>query len=163
LASTAKRTPTANDLRVWRDFVETGDQLRALLASRLQSDSDLSTGDYAVLLALSEAAGTRIRSSELADLVNWERSRLSHHLGRMESRGLIRRERCLTDNRGAEVVLTEAGASQFRRASAPHLRAVQQLFVDALDDDLLDKVDEVTRALRAHLDDQAAISPSSRA
>ena len=163
MASTAKRTPTANDLQVWRDFVETGDHLRALLASRLQSDSDLSTGDYAVLLALSEASGTRIRSSELADLVNWERSRLSHHLGRMESRGLIRREKCLTDNRGAEVVLTESGASQFRRASAPHLRAVQQLFVDALDDDLLDKVDEVTRALRAHLDDQAAISPSSRA
>lgn len=163
MASTAKRTPTANDLRVWRSFVETGDHLRALLASRLQSESDLSTGDYAVLLALSEASGARIRSSELADQVNWERSRLSHHLGRMESRGLIRREKCLTDNRGAEIVLTESGASQFRRASAPHLRAVQELFVDALDEELLVKVDEVTRALRVHLGDQAASSPSSRA
>ena len=168
MASTAKRTPTANDLRVWRDFVETGDRLRGMLAARLQSDSDLSTGDYAVLLALSEAAGTRIRSSELADLVSWERSRLSHHLGRMESRGLIRREKCATDNRGAEVVLTESGASQFRRASAPHLRAVQELFVDALDEELLGKVDEVTRALRLHLGDhdggdQAASSPSRRA
>ena len=163
MASTAKRTPTANDLRVWRDFVETGDQLRALLAARLQSDSELSTGDYAVLLALSEADGARIRSSELADLVSWERSRLSHHLGRMESRGIIRREKCATDSRGAEVILTEVGSSQFRRASAPHLRAVQELFVDALDEELLARVDEVTRALRGHLADQAAISPSSRA
>jgi len=141
----------ATELTIWRDFVETGDHLRALLASRLQSDSDLSTADYAVLLALSEASGRRIRSSELADLVRWERSRLSHHLGRMEARGLVRREKCATDNRGAEVVLTEDGASHFRRASAPHLKAVQELFLDALDPQLLAKVEEVNRAMREHL------------
>ena len=159
----SRRSPTADELNTWRTFIETTDALRSTLASRLQSESGVSPGDYAVLLALSEASGSRIRSSELADQVNWERSRLSHHLGRMESRGLIRREKCLTDNRGAEIVLTESGASQFRRASAPHLRAVQELFVDALDEELLVKVDEVTRALRVHLGDQAASSPSSRA
>ena len=148
----ARRSPTAQDLRVWRDFVETGDQLRALLAARLQSESELSTGDYAVLLALSEADGKRLRSSELADHVSWERSRLSHHLGRMESRGLVAREKCVTDNRGSDIVLTDVGANQFRRASSPHLRAVQELFVDALDLDLLEKVDEVTQALSRHLD-----------
>ena len=148
----ARRSPTAHDLRVWRDFVETGDQLRALLAARLQSESELSTGDYAVLLALSEADGKRLRSSELADHVSWERSRLSHHLGRMESRGLVAREKCVTDNRGSDIVLTDVGANQFRRASSPHLRAVQELFVDALDLDLLEKVDEVTQALSRHLD-----------
>jgi len=148
----ARRSPTAQDLRVWRDFVETGDQLRALLAARLQSESELSTGDYAVLLALSEADGKRLRSSELADHVSWERSRLSHHLGRMESRGLVAREKCATDNRGSDIVLTDLGANQFRRASSPHLRAVQELFIDALDLDLLEKVDEVTQALSRHLD-----------
>jgi len=142
----------ATELKVWRDFVETGDHLRSLLASRLQNESDLSTGDYAVLLALTEASGKRIRSSELAAHIDWERSRLSHHLGRMESRGLISREKCLDDSRGSEVVLTESGASQFRRASAPHLRAVQELFLDALTPDLVSKVDELNRALREHLD-----------
>ena len=141
----------ATELRVWRDFVETGDRLRSLLAARLQAESELSTGDYAVLLALAEARGTRIRSSELADHVNWERSRLSHHLGRMESRGLVRREKCATDNRGSEIVLTDHGKAQFRRASAPHLKAVQELFLDALDPALLGKVDEITRALDGHL------------
>jgi len=141
----------ARELATWRDFVETGDHLRSLLAARLQAESDLSTGDYAVLLALSEASGRRIRSSELAEHVNWERSRLSHHLGRMEARGLIRREKCATDSRGSEVVLTDAGAGQFRRASAPHLRAVQELFLDALEPRLLESVDEITRALKEHL------------
>ena len=152
MAQTAqRRSPTAADLAVWRDFVETGDHLRSVLAARLQAESNLSTGDYAVMLALSEAPGRRLRSSELADHVNWERSRLSHHLGRMEARGLVTRERCLTDSRGAEVVLTGQGAGEFRRASAPHLRAVQELFLDALDPQLIAKVDEVTRALRGHL------------
>ena len=141
----------ATELRVWRDFVETGDHLRALLASRLQAESDLSTGDYAVLLALSEASGKRMRSSELAAHIDWERSRLSHHLGRMESRGLIGREKCLDDSRGSEIVLTATGASQFRSASAPHFRAIQELFLDALDTSLLGKVDEVTKALKEHL------------
>lgn len=145
----------AHQLRVWRDFVETGDELRAQLAARLQAESDLSPGDYAVLLALSEASGKRIRSSALATLVNWERSRLSHHLGRMEARGLINRQPCAVDSRGSEIVLTDAGADRFRRASAPHLRAVQELFIDALTPELLERVDAVTRALRGHLDDRA--------
>ncbi|CAN5626276.1 MarR family transcriptional regulator [soil metagenome] len=154
-----RHTPTAQNLGVWRNFVETGDELRALLAARLQAESDLSPGDYAVLLALSEASAKRIRSSELADLVSWERSRLSHHLGRMETRGLIGRQRCADDSRGSEIVLTDAGAERFRRASAPHLRAVQELFLDALTPELLASVDEVTRALRQHLDRSAQWTP----
>jgi DNA-binding MarR family transcriptional regulator len=149
--TSAKRSPTADGLAVWREFVETGDYLRSILASRLQAESDLSTGDYAVLLALSEAQGKRVRSSELAEQVNWERSRLSHHLARMEGRGLVRREKCADDSRGSEVILTDEGATRFRRSSAPHLRAIQQLFLDAFDADTLRKVDEITTALRAHL------------
>lgn len=147
-----RRSPTSRDLVVWREFVETGDRLRSLLSSRLQSQSQLSSGDYAVLLALSEADGRSIRSSDLAAAIDWERSRLSHHLGRMESRGLVRREACATDNRGAEVVLTETGASLFRAASVPHLRAVRELFLDALSPEQLDAIDGITRALREHLD-----------
>ena len=141
----------AQQLRVWREFVETGDLLRSLLASRLQVEADLSGADYAVLLALTEAPQKRLRSSQLADHINWERSRVSHHLGRMETRGLVTREKCATDSRGWEVVLTAAGASLFRRASASHLRAVQELFLDGFDAEALGKVDDVTRALKAHL------------
>jgi DNA-binding MarR family transcriptional regulator len=70
-----------------------------------------------------------LRSSALAEEIGWERSRLSHHLGRMQGRGLVVREPSPADGRGSAVVLTAVGSSQFRRASAAHLRAVQQLFV----------------------------------
>ena len=144
--------PTIDELQVWRAYVETAEALRSELASRLQSESSLSPGDYAVLLALSEATDHHLRSSELAANMGWERSRLSHHLGRMERRGLLRREDCESDNRGAEVVLTAEGAESFRRASIPHLRAVRELFVSALNPDQLAAAQGIATALRARLD-----------
>ncbi|GAB3934335.1 MarR family winged helix-turn-helix transcriptional regulator [Micromonospora vulcania] len=147
-----RQLPTTEELRVWRDFIETTQALNSQLASRLQSESSLSTGDYAVLLALSETQDRQMRSSELATHIGWERSRLSHHLGRMERRGLIRRQECATVPRGAEVLLTPAGAEAFRGATVPHLRAIRELFVDALTPDQLRAAGEIAAALRTHLD-----------
>jgi DNA-binding MarR family transcriptional regulator len=142
---------TPHELATWRAFIETAEQLRTVLGARLREDSGLSEGDYAVLLALSEAEGRRMRSSALAGHIGWERSRLSHHLGRMERRGLVAREECEEDNRGAEIVATAEGMSAFRRATVPHLRAVRELFLDALTPAQLDAVAEVVEALRERL------------
>jgi DNA-binding MarR family transcriptional regulator len=146
-----RSTPTPEQLRIWRGFIETGEILRSRLASQLQSESGLSSGDYQVLLALSEAEGRTVRSSELADLIDWERSRLSHHLGRMEKRGLIRRVPCADGVHGVDVLLTESGAEAFRAANVPHLRAIRDLFVDALSPEQLAQVDDITAALRRNL------------
>ncbi|MER5918076.1 MarR family transcriptional regulator [Streptomyces sp. NPDC001982] len=146
-----KEYPTAEELRIWRDFFETMEALRSELSSRLQRETSLSPGDYAVLLALREAEGRRLRSSELAARIGWERSRLSHQIGRMERRGLIRREECVTDSRGAEVVLMPEGAEAFRNASLPHLRAVRELFVTPLTPDQLAAAEQIATALRTRL------------
>src|SRR6266700_7818981 len=106
----ARRRLTSGELAIWRSLLDTTAELQRVLGAQLQ-ESGLSPGDYQVLLALKEADGRRLRSSELAATIEWERSRLSHHLGRMEQRGLIRREDCATDSRGAEVSLTESGAA----------------------------------------------------
>jgi DNA-binding MarR family transcriptional regulator len=145
------RLPSREQLRVWREFIETTEALHTRMAARLQADTGLSTGDYSVLLALSEAPDQRVRSSELATLVGWERSRLSHHLGRMERRGLIHREECATDSRGSEIVLSPPGAAAFQAATRPHLQAIRQLFVDALTPEQLTAAGEIATALRAHL------------
>lgn len=146
----AKRHLTSRELAVWRSLLDTTTELRRLLAAQLQ-EVDVSPGDYAVLLALSEAEDRSLRSSELADTIDWERSRLSHHLGRMERRGLIVREECKTDNRGAIIAITEEGVASFRRASAPHLRAVKHYFADALSAQQLDELGGVLDAVRTHL------------
>jgi DNA-binding MarR family transcriptional regulator len=147
---------TSPELAVWRALMDTTTELRRVIGARLQQDCGLSPGDYQVLLALSEAPGRRLRSSDLAAANDWERSRLSHHLARMERRGLIRRDDCATDSRGAEVAITEAGAGIFRRATAPHARAIKQHFADALTPEQIDALDDILRALHGHLDGSAS-------
>ncbi|MBS1861929.1 MAG: MarR family transcriptional regulator [Actinobacteria bacterium] len=154
-----RRTPTAQELRIWRDYIEATEAIRGELATRLQHDSDLSAGDYRVLLALAEADRHRMRSSALATQIGWQRSRLSHHLGRMERRGLIRRQECPSDSRGAEVVLAGPGREAFDRSTAPHLRAIREVFLDALTPAQLAAAGELAAALRAHQEERRG-SPS---
>ena len=138
------------ELAVWRSLVETTAELQRLLSVELQR-VELSSGDYAVLLALTEAPDRTLRSSELADAIDWERSRVSHHLGRMERRGLIRRAECPGDNRGALVILTDDGFAAIRRASGPHFRAIKRHFADALEPQQLDDLAGVLDSIRTHL------------
>jgi DNA-binding MarR family transcriptional regulator len=142
---------TTAELAIWRSLVDTTAELRRILGARLLEESSLSPADYQVLLALSEADGRRLRSSELAATIDWERSRLSHHLGRMERRGLIRRDDCATDSRGAEVCLTDDGAGMFRGATAPHARAIKKHFADALTPQQFEALADILRTLRNHL------------
>lgn len=147
-ADRTRSTPTPAQLRVWREYIETVAALRRTLDGRMLSESGMSSGDYAVLLALSEAPRRTLRSSELADAVGWERSRLSHHLKRMERRGLITRDASEAEARGVEVAITAAGLELFRAGSVPHLRAVKELFVDALSPQQLDDAGGIAAALR---------------
>jgi DNA-binding MarR family transcriptional regulator len=150
-ASRPKRARlTSRELSTWRALVDTTADLRRILGAELQ-EVGLSPADYAVLLPLSEAEGRTLRSSELAATMDWERSRLSHHLGRMERRGLIRRDECVTDSRGAEVSLTPVGAQSFRGATPPHLKSVKTHFADALNPEQIDALAEILDALHCHL------------
>jgi len=142
-----RRSPTRDQLRTWREFVEATEALRSRLSSRLLAETGLSWADYAVLLALHDADGHCLRSSALAAAVGWERSRLSHQVGRMERRGLVARR----GGRAAGVELTDDGAATFRRASVAHLRVVRHLFVDALTPDQLVAAGEIAAALRVAL------------
>jgi DNA-binding MarR family transcriptional regulator len=148
-AAHRKRMSSA-DLATWRSLLDTTAELRRVLGAELQETS-LSPADYQVLLALTEARGKRMRSSELARAIDWERSRLSHHLGRMETRGLIRRDDCATDSRGAEVSLTAEGARVFRRATVPHMRSIKRYFADALTPEQFADLADILRSLQNHL------------
>lgn len=155
-AAVPRRRMTVGELAIWRGLLDTTAELRRVLGAQLLQESNLSPADYQVLLALSEAAGRRLRSSELAASIDWERSRLSHHLTRMDRRGLIRRDDCATDSRGAEISLTDAGAGMFRAATAPHLKAIKKNFADALTPEQFEALADILQALQQHLHPEAA-------
>jgi DNA-binding MarR family transcriptional regulator len=64
---------------------------------------------YDVLLALEEAPGHRLRLSELADAALLSRSGMTRLADRLEAAGLLRREVCPNDRRGAFAALTSKG------------------------------------------------------
>ena len=152
---TESRRLTAEQLQTWRDYIEVARALDNQMAERMQQTSAVSAADYPILLALQEAPENRLRSSALADTVGWQRSRVSHQLGRMEKRGLIRRETCAADSRGSEVVLTGQGAAAFKRAAGPHMRDIHELFVDALTPAQMRAAADIAATLRAHLGEGA--------
>jgi DNA-binding MarR family transcriptional regulator len=121
-----------SEQRAWRQLLQMTGQLDAQLNRQLQESSGLSMADYDVLVQLSEAPEGRLRVFELSDALHWEQSRLSHHVSRMGRRGLISREHCAEDRRGAFVVLTEAGRGALREAAPAHAAAVRRLVFDGL-------------------------------
>jgi DNA-binding MarR family transcriptional regulator len=123
---------TDDEQRAWRGLLQMTSRLDARLNRDLQQSSGLSLADYDVLVLLTEASDGRLRVFEIADDLQWEQSRLSHHLARMERRGLVAREECTTDRRGAFVVLTSAGRSAIEKAAPAHVATVRQMVFDGL-------------------------------
>src|SRR5580700_9063585 len=126
---------TADEQRAWRTYLRLNSLLPARLNRQLQQDSGLTLPEYEVLVQLSEAPQQQRRPFQICEALNWEQSRLSHQLTRMQHRGLVAREECEADGRGAFVVLTAAGANAIQSAAPGHVAAVRRLVFDRLGDD----------------------------
>lgn len=118
--------------RAWRGYRRMFLLLNARLARDLTTEAGLSEADYDVLSTLSEAADRRERLSVLAARMLWSQSRLSHHIARMQGRGLVTRDDCESDGRASVVVLTEAGLGAIQAAAPAHVRAVRAHLIDRL-------------------------------
>lgn len=148
---------------LWRRWLRVNALLPAALHRELQADSGLSLPDFDVLVQLSESPEGRVRVNDLAHALHWERSRVSHHITRMERRGLVRREGCADDGRGAFVVLTPQGRTSIQQAVPGHVQEVRRLVFDQVDADEIDVVagvlDKILRSLDG-ADSRAAAAKS---
>ena len=141
--------------RAWRALQFMQMRLDGELARQLAADSGLSYPDYLVLVALTDRPDGRMRLFALGDVLGWEKSRLSHHVGRMENRGLVTKERCDSDRRGAFVVVTDEGRRAIAAAAPGHVAAVRRLFVDPLTTAQLDAIGDAAETVLASLDEPA--------
>ena len=126
---------TPDEQRAWRTYLRMSALLPAHLGRQLQRDSGLSLPEYEVLVQLSEAPEHRLRPYQLCKALSWEQSRLSHQLSRMERRGLVAREGCQDDGRGAFVTLREAGTTAIESAAPGHVATVREAIFGRLTDD----------------------------
>jgi DNA-binding MarR family transcriptional regulator len=105
---------------------------------QLQADSNLSLSDYDVLNALRYSPGGRMRITGLAARIGWERSRLSHHVRRLQKRGLVDCRLAPADRRATEITLTDKGWDEITLASRGHIDLLRRMVFDGLPDELLD-------------------------
>src|SRR4051795_3166255 len=118
--------------RAWRGLMAMQDGMTEFIDRQLRTRFGVSHADYQVLAHLSEAPEGRLRPFALGRLLRWEKSRLSQHLSRMERRGLVTRERCPTDQRGAVVTITSRGRDLITAAAPYHVGNVRDVFIDQL-------------------------------
>jgi DNA-binding MarR family transcriptional regulator len=142
---------TEREQRAWQAYRRMFLLLNAQLARDLARDSGLSEPDYDVLSTLGSSPGHSRRVTELADRMLWSRSRMSHHVARMQKRGLVVREECETDGRGANIALTPEGLRTIEAAARPHVASVRRHFVDLLSAEQIDAFADIGEAVVAHL------------
>ncbi|MGJ4050084.1 MarR family winged helix-turn-helix transcriptional regulator [Corynebacterium macclintockiae] len=130
----------SREQQVWRAWLNTHIQINAELAQQLSADTSLSLSDYEVLVHLSESPDNQQRIVALANTMQWSRSRLSHQITRMAKRGLVRRETCDADGRGAFVALEAAGLEAITNAAPGHVEKVRELIFDHLSDAEVEKL-----------------------
>ena len=122
----------AGQQRAWRAWLDAHAHLSARLNRELQAGSGLSLSDYDVLVHLTDVPEGRLRSFELAEGLQWEKSRVSRQVARMAERGLVAKEAAPEDGRGAYVTLTRAGRRAIEDAAPAHVELVRRLLFDGL-------------------------------
>jgi DNA-binding MarR family transcriptional regulator len=138
--------------RAWRALQFMQMRLEGELARQLVAESGLSYPEYLVLVALTDRRDSRMRLYELVEILGWEKSRASHQVSRMVDRGLVKKDRCESDRRGAYVVLTSRGRRAIEAAAPGHVATVRRLFIDRLTARQLDAVRAAAEAVLAGLD-----------
>ncbi|WUF32665.1 MarR family winged helix-turn-helix transcriptional regulator [Kribbella sp. NBC_00482] len=152
-----------DEQKAWRSYLLMHRTLKAHLERHLQRDFGLSGSDFEILVNLSESESGRMRAFELSRATQWEKSRLSHHLARMEKRGLIRKEAC--DSRYPEIVVTEEGLAAIKESAPAQAALVRQFFVDVFGPDRLavlgEVADEIVGTIGTHCDTDCPLEARS--
>ncbi|WP_435176145.1 MarR family winged helix-turn-helix transcriptional regulator [Actinacidiphila sp. bgisy145] len=129
---TETRSLEPEDWEFWNVWMRAQRLLTRELERGLQSDCDISKAEFSVLVTLWQATGREVRVGELAESLDWDKSRVSHQLTRMEKRGFVERTRYGADGRRAGVGLTAEGRRAAQSAVLVHGRNIRRHFLDPL-------------------------------
>ncbi len=145
---------SADEQLAWDSFIRMQEKLIGRLSHLVRTDSGMSASDYIVLAKLTESEHGEMRFLELATLVEWEKSRMSHQVTRMVKRGLVAKRDCPEDARGAFVVATPLGYKAIQDAAPVHVEHVRRLFVDALTPSQLSTFARLSQRVSDHMEQQ---------
>src|SRR3954469_3193095 len=120
------------EMKAWRGLVDVFADVEASLGAELLETHGISSGDYAVLVALSEAIGQRTRMCDLASVLHLSPSGLTRRLDGLVRKGFVAREPLADDRRVTLAVLTNKGMTKLEKAAPLHVDGVRRHLLDHL-------------------------------
>ena len=111
---------------LWFAWKRAHEVIRMRMAEEVHAATGLSDADIAILIHVTDAAGP-VRQSHLGTRLGWDRTRLSHHVSRMETRGLVQRRK---REDGVDIHLTAAGRDAVDIAEPIHTAAVRRHLIN---------------------------------
>lgn len=138
----------------WRAFLLSWQLLDEVLDRQMQEDSGMPHSHYAILAVLSEAPKSAMRMSELASILRFSPSRMTHAVSSLERKGLVRRMKCASDGRGQFAVLTDQGHDTVVNAAPGHVAEVRTRLFDRLTTTQISQLRQICDALLDGLNDQ---------
>jgi DNA-binding MarR family transcriptional regulator len=125
---------------LWNTWMQAQRLLARDLDRALQRDHGISKAEFSVLVTLHRTPGGRLRVGELAESLDWEKSRVAHQLTRMEARDLVERTGSEASGRRVAVGLTAAGRAAVETAIVSHGENIRRYFFDALTPEQADAI-----------------------
>ena len=147
-----ERILTNHERETWNKYQRMRVQVSGRLNRDLTKATGLSEADFEILSALIALPDESVRSLALRCGLEWEKSRLSHQLRRMEQRGLVTREACDEDNRSANVRVTALGRRLAEEATAYNEEAVDRYIFEVLTPEQTTALAEIADAVLGNLD-----------
>jgi DNA-binding MarR family transcriptional regulator len=134
-----------HELRVWHAFKLMGEDVMERVGRDLAQATGLSGPDFGVLSRLCGIGKGEMRQQALARAMRWDKSRLSHHLTRMQNKKLV--ERRNADSRAVFVVLTKEGRTRLEAARPIHAESVRRNLLSRLTAEQIETIVRVSNIL----------------
>lgn len=122
---------TTGEASTWAFIRRLSELAHAVVEQEVRASADLTAAEFDVLRLLLDAPEP-MRQSQIAAALGWDKSRLSHQLTRMESRGLLERRK---SGRIHAVTVTRDGTQRLELAGSAHAAAVRALLLEHLSTD----------------------------
>lgn len=150
---------TDDEQSLWRLMLAAQRKVDRVIDDTLQQGSELSMSEFAVLVSLSEAEEGSLRLRDLCTGLDWDRSRTSHQITRMQRRGLVEKNRSEGDARGVMVTITDDGFRRLQLAAPEHVESVRRLAFDHMTAEQEDVLRTYLRGIIA-TDNASGITPA---
>jgi MarR family 2-MHQ and catechol resistance regulon transcriptional repressor len=128
--------------------------LRRLFSRQLESERALPSQSIDVLIRLARTPGDRLRMTELAAQTSLTPSGLTRSVDRLQQQGLVTRQTCPDDRRGAFAVLTDEGRDLMARVIPEHLAHVDAVLSSLFSPKEEDQLASALRRLRDYAREQ---------